>query len=256
MELFYRTYGEGKPVIILHGLFGISDNWVTIGKKLAENNFCVFIPDQRNHGKSPHDDNFNYNLLSEDLQEFIIQHQIKKPIIIGHSMGGKVAMNYTLKHPESVDKLIVVDMGIKENPPHQNEIFDVLLPIDPGEFSSRAEIENYLSNKIKNPRLVQLLIKNFHLTFDSGFEWKLNLKSIKENYSHILDEITSTSSYNGSVLFIRGELSGYIVDEDLPELKKIFPQAVFKTILGASHWVHADKPIEFYDLVMDFLKNT
>jgi esterase len=254
MVLFYRKYGEGKPVIILHGLFGLSDNWVTIGGKIAGNNFCVYIPDQRNHGRSPHDNSFNYDLLGEDLKDFITQNHIESPAIIGHSMGGKVALNFALKYPECIDKLIVADMGIKKYPAHQTEIFDALLSIDPAEFTTRNEIERYLSERIHNDRLVKLLIKNFHFSYDTGFEWKINLKGIKENYSNILDEITATSSYNGKTLFIRGGLSDYISDEDIPEIKKLFPDAIFKTIRGASHWIHADKPTEFQEMVLQFIQ--
>jgi esterase len=254
MNLFFRKYGEGRPVIILHGLFGISDNWVTLGKRLAEKKYSVYIPDQRNHGNSPHDDHFNYDLLSSDLNEFIAQHQLADPVIIGHSMGGKVAMNYALNFNSTMEYLVIADMGIKKYPSLPNEIFDILLAMDPGDFETRADIEKYLSSRIHNKRTVQLLIKNFHLSYDSGFEWKINLKSIRENYEGILDGIHATSSYNGKTLFIRGELSDYITDEDIPEIKKVFPRAEFKTIKGASHWIHADKPAEFLETVLQFIQ--
>ncbi|NTW32745.1 MAG: alpha/beta fold hydrolase, partial [Bacteroidetes bacterium] len=148
MKLFHRQYGNGKPVVILHGLFGMSDNWVTIGKKLAEHNYSVFIPDQRNHGNSPHSSKFNFNLLCKDLKEFLEQNQIEKPLIIGHSMGGKVAMLFALNYPENVEKLIVVDMGVKKYPVPNEILIDALFAKSLGNFKSRKEIEDYLTEKI------------------------------------------------------------------------------------------------------------
>jgi len=255
VELFFRKYGEGKPVIILHGLYGMSDNWNTIGKKIAEKNFCVFIPDQRNHGESPHSAEFSYEILAGDLTDFIQQHSISDPIIIGHSMGGKVAMTYAMNHPGSIDKLVVVDIGIKNYGPHEEELVDALISVNIENTSSRNEIENLLLDKIKSIRVSQLMMKNVKRISEGHFEWKLYVKAIKENFSLLFAGIESGMQYDGDVLFIRGELSDYIKDEDVPGIRKLFTNVKIRTIEGASHWVHADKPEEFLKLVLEFISN-
>ncbi|MCB0824508.1 MAG: alpha/beta fold hydrolase, partial [Bacteroidales bacterium] len=161
MKLFFRRYGEiGQPVIILHGIFGISDNWVTIGRRLAER-FDVYILDQRNHGQSPHSDTFNYFALADDLYEFIQDHQLINPILIGHSMGGKVAMNFALENPQKIDKLIVVDMSVRKYPPRQEhlEIMQAMLAVDFNEVSTREEVEEIISKRIKSPRIRMFILK-------------------------------------------------------------------------------------------------
>ena len=253
MNLFFRKYGEGKPIIILHGLFGFSDSWVSIGKKLAENNFCIYIPDQRNHGRSPHSEEFNYNILSQDLDGFIKQYFIEKPIIIGHSMGGKVAMNYALHFPNSIEKLVVIDMGIKTYSDNHKRILDILSIINPGKFSSRAEIENYLAEIFEDFLFKQLIQKNLKRNKNNIFEWKFNFESIKKNYNFVLNEIISENIFIKPTLFVRGGLSDYISLNDFPELKKIFSNSFLTTIDGASHMVHADKPKEFLEVISNFI---
>ena len=161
MKLFYRQFGEGQPVIILHGLFGISDNWVSIGRRLAEK-FEVYILDQRNHGQSPHSETFNYYALVDDLFEFIEDHQLINPVLIGHSLGGKVVMNFALEHPHKVDKLIIVDMGIRQYSARQSHIniINAMLDVDFDKISSRNEIDKIISEKIESFRIKQFVLKN------------------------------------------------------------------------------------------------
>ena len=255
MELFFRKYGEGSPLIILHGLYGMSDNWMTIGKKIAEKNFCVYIPDQRNHGESPHSAEFSYEILSEDLNDFIHQHSLVDPIIIGHSMGGKVAMKYAMSKQGSIKKLIVVDIGIKNYGPHEEEIVDASLSVEIEKTTSRNEIENLLLDKIKSKRVSQLMMKNVKHIEEGHFDWKLNLNSIKANFPLLFAGIKSDRQYEGSTLFVRGEMSDYIKEEDIPDIRKLFTNVKIETIPGASHWVHADKPEEFLKLVIEFIRN-
>lgn len=254
MKLFYRHFGEGQPLIILHGIFGISDNWVTLGKKLAER-FSVYIPDLRNHGQSPHSPTFNYIAMSDDLMEFIGEHQLKNPILIGHSMGGKVAMTFTLEHPEVVDKLIIVDISPKKYP-GRNVHFDMIsamMAVDFEAVGTRDEVEALLKKSIPNKRIRLFVMKNLYRKTRHTFDWRLNLEAISANMDYIFDGVESPVQYPGPVLFIKGGLSDYIGGDDLPLILRNFPAARIQTIPGASHWVHADAPVELCKLFSIFL---
>lgn len=255
MKLFYRNYGEGQPVIILHGIFGISDNWVTIGRRLAEQ-FEVFIPDQRNHGQSPHSDTFNYYAMVEDLFEFIDDHQLRNPILIGHSMGGKVAMNFALEYPGRIDKLILVDMSMRQYPPRQEhlEILQAMMEVDFDKVNNREEMEEIISKKIKSERVKLFILKNAYRINDSRLAWRLNIDAIYNNIDNVFEGIDSDYTFDKSTLFIKGENSDYISKEDYKTIPNYFPKAEFKTIQGASHWVHADKPDELCAALSDFLR--
>jgi pimeloyl-ACP methyl ester carboxylesterase len=256
MDLFFRKYGTGYPLIILHGLFGMSDNWVSIGKKIADAGYCVYIPDQRNHGASPRSNDFNYEFLSSDLEEFILHENISTPVIIGHSMGGKAAMTYALKHPGKIKKLIIVDIGVKKYPIHDKEIIDAVCSINISTSTTRADIERELSLKINDYRIVQLMMKNLTRNENNSFEWKLNIKAIRENFSTVFENIPRNNSpYPGSTLFITGEKSFYIMENDIPGIHVLFPNSIFETIQNAGHWVHADNPNAFLEVVLHYLKN-
>ena len=255
MKLFYRHYGEGQPVIILHGILGISDNWVTIGRRLAEK-FEVFIPDQRNHGQSPHSDTFSYYALVDDLFEFIEDHQLSKPILIGHSMGGKVAMNYTLEHPHRIDKLIVVDISVRNYPARRQhlDIMDAMLSIDFDQLSTREEIEKIINEKIKSTSIAGFIMKNLYRIGKNRLAWRLNLKSIYQNIENVFEGVELPYTSEIPVLFIKGGASDYILDEDVLLILQKFPNAIFKTIENASHWVHADAPDELCKSLSEFLQ--
>jgi esterase len=255
LDLFYRKYGQGDPVIILHGLFGMSDNWASIGKRISENGYSVYIPDLRNHGNSPHSDDLNYEILSNDLSEFINKHLIKNPIIIGHSLGGKIAMNFALENPADVKKLIVVDIGTKEYPVHNIDVLDAFLSIDITNASSRNKVEEQIAAIMPLEKVRQLMMKNIYRRADNRFEWKLNIESINNNFSNIFDKVKSKNKFTNPTLFIKGELSNYISTSDFPEIKDLFPNAELQMIQGATHWVHADKPGEFIDTVLKFIKD-
>jgi pimeloyl-ACP methyl ester carboxylesterase len=247
--------GEGQPVIILHGIFGISDNWVTIGRRLAEK-FEVFIPDQRNHGQSPHSDTFNYYALGDDLFEFIEDHHIINPILIGHSMGGKVAMNFALEHPSKVSQLIVVDISLREYPARQEhmDIIHAMLSVNFDEISSREEVEEIVSKSVKSRRIRMFIMKNLYRISSTRFAWRMNVPSIYENIENVFIGVDSPYTYEKPALFIKGGSSDYILDVDYAPIRKKFPEAQFKTIDGASHWVHADKPDELCAAFSDFLQ--
>ncbi|NTW24606.1 MAG: alpha/beta fold hydrolase [Lentimicrobium sp.] len=254
MKLFYRHFGEGQPLIILHGIFGISDNWVTLGKRLAEK-FSVYIPDMRNHGQSPHSPTFNYLAMSDDLLEFMEDHQIEKSLLIGHSMGGKVAMTFTLEHPEKVEKLVIVDISPRKYP-GRNVHFDMIsamMAVDFDSVTTRDEVERQMELSIPDKRIRLFVMKNLYRKTKHAFDWRLNLPAISTNMDYVFDGVNSDAEFNGPVLFIKGGKSDYISAEDLPLIHKNFPTARVQTIAGASHWVHADSPTELCRLFSQFL---
>jgi len=249
-KLFFRKLGQGKPLIILHGLFGASDNWLTIGKSLSEH-FEVYLVDQRNHGQSFHDHEHNFDVMAEDLANFIKENSITQPIVLGHSMGGKVAMNYALSHPGKVEKLIVVDISPRGYKVHHDKILEGLKSIDLGSLESRKEADDQLAKYVPNVGERQFLLKSLSRTGD-GFEWKINVAAIDNNIGLIVGEIDGEPN-PVPTLFIDGENSNYIRDIDLPIIKKLFPDSQVVTIKNAGHWVHAEQPEAFLETLMAFL---
>jgi esterase len=257
MELFYREYGEGKPIVILHGLLGISDNWVGFARRLAEEGYRIFIPDQRNHGQSPHHPVLNYYALTDDLSEFIETHHLEKPILLGHSMGGKVAMRYTLEHPGAVDRLIIVDTSLRTyfRFNYHLKLIDAMLSVDFNLAANRQEVELKLTEKIKDDRLVQFLMKNLYWKEKGKLGWRPDLQAISYHVDAMYDGVFYSTRFDRPAFFVRGGLSDYILEEDIPVIMQNFPQAVIKTISNGTHWVHADEPEEFYMLVTEFLNS-
>jgi pimeloyl-ACP methyl ester carboxylesterase len=257
MDLFYREYGEGKPLIILHGLLGVSDNWVGFGRKIAGKGYRVLIPDQRNHGHSPHHPVLNYYALTDDLAEFIEKRKLEKPVILGHSMGGKVAMRYTLEHNSTVDKLIVVDTSLRTYVRfnYHLKLIDAMLSIDFREVRSRREVGKMLSEKVSETRIVNFLMKNLFWKEKKKLGWRPNLEAISLNIDSMYDGVFFSTRFNQPALFIRGGKSDYVQEEDYPAIYQNFPQAEIKTISSGTHWVHADEPNEFYRQVTDFLNS-
>ena len=246
-------FGHGEPVIILHGVFGMLDNWQHFAKLLSKDYWIITL-DLRNHGKSPHSEIFDYKSMSNDLIHFMEQHHIKSTNFIGHSMGGKLAMTLALEHPEYVNKLVIIDIGIKAYPPKHNFIFDALCSLDIEKYQNRIEIENELINKIREKRIVQFLLKNIKRDKTSKkFQWKMNLKAIKNNYNRINETIESDFPFSGDTLFIKGERSDYLLKEDIPQIKALFPNAKFITIKNAGHWVHAEQPDKLLQAINEFI---
>lgn len=254
MNLFYRHFGHGQPVIILHGLFGQSDNWVTIGRRIADR-FSVFIPDMRNHGQSPHSPMHSYPAMVDDLTDFIETHNIENPIIMGHSMGGKTAMAYALENPEKVEKLVVIDISPRKYPERlvHTRVITEMMRTDLNKAASRAEVEKDIAGRIFDPRIRMFILKNLYYKMPGQLAWRLNLDAINNSIDQLFDGVTGEHSYKGPALFIQGGRSDYIVDEDIPLIRKFFPNAAIKTIPGASHWVHADAPEELCKILSEFL---
>lgn len=252
MELYYREFGQGSPVIILHGLFGFSDNWQTIAKGLAENHLVV-TPDLRNHGRSPHVPGHTYHEMAEDMKAFMEAHWMFSAALVGHSMGGKTAMQLALSHPDLVERLVVVDIAPGPAEDNHSYIFDALLGMDLSKMKTRQEAEAYLSERIAEPGTRQFLLKNITREDDGTFTWKMNLPVLKRHFDDILAPVEGNEPYDKPTLFVRGSRSGYIKDSDFPLIKSLFPQAELVTVEGAGHWVHADKPAELLAILKKFL---
>jgi pimeloyl-ACP methyl ester carboxylesterase len=251
MELYFREFGAGEPVIILHGLFGFSDNWQTIAKSLASQ-YLVITPDLRNHGRSPHLPSHTYEEMAEDLRLFMENHWMHSAVLIGHSMGGKVAMQMALNHPDMVEKLIVVDIAPGKAADNHSGIFEALLWMDLSVMQARADIESYLVSRIPDMGTRQFLLKNITRNDDGKFAWKMNLPVLWRHFPDILDAVTG-EPFDKPALFVRGDRSDYIKDADTALIMTLFPQAEIKTIPNAGHWVHADKPNELITVISEFL---
>jgi pimeloyl-ACP methyl ester carboxylesterase len=253
MNLFFRKSGSGEPLVILHGLFGSSDNWFSLSKVFAES-FTVYTLDQRNHGQSPQSDDFNYQLLAEDLEGFLLENAIKNPTVIGHSMGGKTAMNLAIKNPALIGKLIVVDIAPKSYPVHHDHILDGLTSIPMATLSSRSEADKILSAHVPELDVRQFLLKNLSRNSEGKFEWKINLTSIENHIEEIGQGMQYQGSFEKPTLFINGARSNYFKAGDEVLVKKLFPAAQIVSV-NTSHWVQAEKPEEFVQIVLNFLKD-
>ncbi len=257
MKLHFRKYGKGRPLIILHGIFGISDNWVSFGKQVADLGFEVFIPDQRNHGRSPHHRALTYYALVDDLVEFIEQRKIDMPVIMGHSMGGKVAMRYTLENPDAVRALIVVDTSMRSyvSHTHHRNLIDAMKSVEFSKGVTRQEVEMHLKGMIDSKRIRQFLMKNLFWKEKDLLGWRINLDAIDLNLESMYDGVFYSTVFRRPALFIRGGKSNYIVEEDIPAIRKNFSNMDLATIAEGTHWVHADAPKEFFGHVSRFLND-
>jgi esterase len=251
MKLFFRELGQGQPIIILHGIFGSSDNWLTQARILSSQ-YRIFSIDQRNHGLSPHSDAFDYPSMVEDLKEFIEEHDLKNPILIGHSMGGKVVMNFALAHPEMLSKLIVVDISPRFYNLEHYVIINGLKAIPIDSITTRNEADAALAEFVPEQDVRQFLLKNLQRKPEGGFGWKINLPVIDQNLNKIGLDLQYNGKFEKPTLFIRGGKSKYVRDEDMTHIKEIFPKSELVT-LDTGHWVQAEKPMEFVEEVKNWL---
>lgn len=251
MKLHFRKYGEGEPLLILHGVFGSSDNWQTVGKAFAENNE-VYLIDQRNHGNSPHHEDFSYDVMANDLLELMNDNGLDRAHILGHSMGGKTAMNFAATYPDRVMKLIVVDIAPKFYAPHHQQIIEGFRSVDLDTLSSRGEADKSMSTVISNMGIRLFLLKNLKRE-DNGFGWKINLDVIEKNITNVGSGLEAHQKFDGNTLFIAGGNSDYIQEHDFELISSHFSNYKFEKIEGAGHWVHAEKPKELFEIVSKFL---
>ncbi|MCI1265624.1 MAG: alpha/beta fold hydrolase [Saprospiraceae bacterium] len=251
VSLNIKIQGNGPPILILHGLFGSLDNWQTIANAVS-NEFTIYLIDLRNHGKSPHTEDFSYILMANDIMYMIQKYQLVKPFMIGHSMGGKVVLELINLYPNDIGKSIIIDIATKSYPRGHDEIFKSMLGLDLKKINKRSEAEFELSKTILDQTVRQFILKNLDRDQNQQFVWKLNLKSLFENYNEIILEIKPSKPIINEILFIRGGRSNYILDKDQLEIKKYYPNSSFVTIAEAGHWVHADQPIRLVEIIKSY----
>ncbi len=253
MKLFYKQYGTtGQPIFILHGIFGMLDNWHNIAKKLGEK-YTTYNIDARNHGQSPHSDEMGFQLMAEDLIELADDLGIDKFILMGHSMGGKTAMWAAHQFPKRIEKLIVVDIAPKAYKPGHAPYFKAFEEINWNTLTNRKEVDEALMAYESDLGVRLFLAKNIERNDKGTFTVKSNIPAIKNAYEEIIDGLKFTNIYNGSALFISGEKSKYLSDDDKPYILQFFPKSEFISIPNAGHWVHADNPEGFINELLNFL---
>lgn len=253
MQLYSNILGQGQPFVILHGFLGMSDNWKTLGVKFSEAGYQVHLVDQRNHGRSFHDNAFSYEVLAEDLKAYFKAHQLKDVILLGHSMGGKTAMLFAAQYPELVSKLIVADISPRFYPIHHDAILEGLCSLDFSKIKSRSEADQQLAHYISNVGIRQFLLKNLYWKEKGQLALRLNLEVLKENVAEVGEALPIHATFNNPTLFLRGDQSEYIANQDEALIKRHFTRSKIVTIKNAGHWLHAENPIDFFNEVMQFL---
>ncbi|GHG71346.1 acyl-CoA esterase [Alishewanella longhuensis] len=251
MILHYQLSGSGPAVVLIHGLFGSFENLGSIARALSDD-FQIINIDVRNHGRSAHSDEMNYPLLATDLADTLAHLQIKPFALVGHSMGGKIAMEYALRYPDSVARLVLADIAPVSYHARHQSIFAGLNNVDFAHLSSRAEADKRLAQHIHEPGVRQFLLKSLDKT-DNGFRWRFNLAALHTHYAELIGAPQAGGQFNGPALFIKGGDSDYILPEHRPLIVQHFPHAQAKVIQGTGHWLHAEKPAAFNKLVRDFL---
>jgi esterase len=252
--LYSKIEGEGKPLLILHGFLGMSDNWKTLGTQFAADGFQVHILDLRNHGRSFHSDIFTYEAMVQDVLEYCQANNLDKVDIIGHSMGGKTAMFFATTHPEKVNRLIVADIAPKYYPQHHQDILAGLNAVDFSVKPSRNDVEAILAEYISDFGTRQFLMKNLYWLEPGQLAFRFNLPVFNTNLEAIGKEFDANLTFNNPTLFIRGGASRYILDSDFENIKQHFPDSSIETIPNVGHWLHAENPKMFYELSIEFLK--
>jgi esterase len=253
MKLFFRSYGNGPPLIILHGLYGSSDNWISIARMVSEK-YNVYLPDLRNHGQSPHSDEMNYDAMRDDLLELAGDLNIKKFFLVGHSMGGKVAMSFALKWPDRLNGLVIADISPFTNETYGHKaynqhktILSAMSSLDLSNIRSRHEADSELIKKIDSEKIRGFILKNLQRSHSNRFTWKMNVTAVLKNIDRIMEGIERKDALNYEitgfpVLFLKGSESDYISPDDYQDILKIFPSAEIIEIKNAGHWLHADQP--------------
>ncbi|MFC5047241.1 alpha/beta fold hydrolase [Aquimarina hainanensis] len=255
MELYANVIGEGRPFLILHGFLGMSDNWKTLGKHFSAEGYQVHLIDQRNHGRSFHSDVFSYKVMAEDVKMYCDANDLSDVVLLGHSMGGKVAMQLGVIYPELINKLIIADIGPKYYPLHHQDILDGLQSLDFETLQTRGAVDKELSSYVSDPGVRMFLMKNLYWKEKGRLGLRINLDALVKNVSEIGKPLDENEQYKQEVLFLKGDRSNYIQERDKENILKQFPAAVFGEISNAGHWLHAENPKEFMVNVLKFVKN-
>lgn len=253
--LHSKILGQGQPLVILHGFLGMSDNWKTLGNQYAAQGFEVHLVDQRNHGKSFHSEDFDYDTMSNDLVHYLNYKELEQAVVIGHSMGGKTAMQLATTHPTRIAKLLVADISPKFYPPHHQPIIDALGHLDFEQISSRKEADEVLSAHLSEFGIRQFLLKNLYWVEPGKLGLRFNYAVLRNKMDEIGENIGATALYEGPTLFLRGDRSEYILPNDFPEIKRHFPNSDVETIDNAGHWLHAENPKQFFEKSLLFLNS-
>jgi esterase len=252
--LYSKIEGSGKPLLILHGFLGMSDNWKTLGVQFASAGFQVHLLDLRNHGRSFHSEEFSYEIMAQDIFEYCTENNLESIDVIGHSMGGKTAMLLATSYPNLVDKLVVADIGPKFYAPHHQDILAGLNEVDFSTKPSRNDVEEIMKNYIPDFGTRQFLMKSLYWQEPGQLAFRFNLNVFNKKINEIGKALHSDMIFEKPTLFIRGGNSNYIQDIDFENIKKHFPNSSFETIPNGGHWLHAENPVMFYELASDFLK--
>ncbi|MEO6347954.1 MAG: alpha/beta fold hydrolase [Aquaticitalea sp.] len=253
MLLHSNILGQGKPFIFLHGFLGMGDNWKTLGTKWSEHNYEVHLLDLRNHGRSFHSDEFNYEVMVQDLKVYIEQHHLKDIILLGHSMGGKTAMLFAVEYPELIEKLIIADISPRYYPTHHEDILKGLSSLEFDNLKSRGEADEQLKRYVPDFGTRQFLLKNIYWETKEKLALRLNLESLQENDNEVGEALPIHSKFEKDTLFLRGDRSEYISFHDEGIIKTHFPKAKIETISNAGHWLHAENPTDFFEVVNEFI---
>ena len=252
--LYSKIEGSGKPLLILHGFLGMSDNWKSLGVQFASDGFQVHLLDLRNHGRSFHSDEFSYELMVQDVYDYCKTNNLEKINIIGHSMGGKTAMLFAVTYPEMIEKLIVADIGPKFYPQHHQTILEGLNAVDFSKKPSRNEVEEIVSNYITDFGTRQFLLKSLYWQEPGQLAFRFNLAVFNKKIEEIGKPLLENSVFSKPTLFIRGGNSNYILDTDFVNIKQHFPNSKIETISNTGHWLHAENPEVFYKMTRSFLE--
>lgn len=253
--LYSKIEGSGKPFVIMHGFLGMSDNWKTLGTQFAESGVEVHMLDLRNHGRSVQSEVFNYQMMVDDVVQYCKEKELSSIYLLGHSMGGKVAMFTATQFPDLVEKLIVADIGVKYYRPHHDEILEGLAAVDFSKKPSRSDVEEILTPYIADFGTRQFLMKSLYWKEPGQLAYRFNLDAFIANKDMIGDALSQDAVFEKPTLFLKGANSRYILESDTEEIKKHFPKAEIEVIANAGHWLHAENPTDFYDATMQFLNN-
>lgn len=253
MKLHSQISGKGQPIVILHGFLGMGDNWKTLSKAYVEAGFEVHLLDLRNHGKSPHSDEFNYKIMAEDVNTYFKNKKLTNTVLIGHSMGGKVAMFFACQYPDLLSHLIIVDISPRYYKPHHDDILEGLKALQQAKLTSRKEADKILKEKIDNNGIRMFLLKNLKREDDNSLNLKPNIDVFIENKENIGQALPQDFKYNGKTLFIKGENSDYITEADNNLINRYFDDYEIQTIAQSGHWVHAENPKSFLYKTLNFM---